>query len=700
MRKLRKQQDLLSERNDTGDEEQEEEDDTPIQPKPRANVFSAFASLEDGDEDDQDQDQDEPEETQVVESDKPRSEISTSAKKGKKSKKKKTQKEKATAVEPEAQVDEDVDEIDQAIKQLDLKQKVEVGSTGHDSSAHGSSQQLSSLFSVNFHHLKVVNEMRRLFGKEAIDAAQAEGDAGAGEQRGGRRRRVNVDLETLLKGLPGKSISEVLLRRNPFIEGKKHWPRASAGGLTMSTIGNANGDIVEFAFSHDKEYDILEGQFFALVQMHDPLQLVYFLHANPYHVSSLIQVSKVAKQDQNSALSAELCERALFTFGRVTLSSFRKKLEEGKARIDFARPENRQFWLAGYNYIKTLIMKGTYRTALEWIKVFVGISPEDPYAFLNWAHVLAVRAHESQWLIDLCGTDILTDGTDQIGMGDYIEQSMILAKLQQGDRTGAKAALIKGMQRLPWLYSGLFSVLNLDVPRSVWGVVPRGDDEALYTELYLHMAKDLWNNTQATALLVEAGQEADKTDISLLPEAASVSLGTARFIYLDNTPALMAKVPRGMLHCTPNFDFDPLPPPKDQNIFSSKNQELPWIKPEEGNTLSEVIQRIQRDGRAEPIPQEQLRELQEAANDESVPEETRGVLQRFFEWFTRDGALNTANDDPDSPVPRLPGAWEEDDDNDESWGEEDDFMGVDDFGDTMDDDGMNGPEEDDLDSHR
>lgn len=164
-------------------------------------------------------------------------------------------------------------------------------------------------------------------------------------------------------------------------------------------------------------------------------------------------------------------------------------------------------------------------------------------------------------------------------MREYYRQTLVLAKLQIKDVDGAKADLIRGMEELPWLYSSLFSALNLDTPRAVWGVKPRDDNEELYTELYIHTAKDLWNNTQAISLLTEAGNLVQKVDVKSLPKARDVPLSVGRFIYLDNTPALMSLVPKSMLHATPNFDFDPLPPPKELNIFSSAAQKLPWEAP-------------------------------------------------------------------------------------------------------------------------
>ncbi|KAJ8133235.1 hypothetical protein O1611_g389 [Lasiodiplodia mahajangana] len=333
---------------------------------------------------------------------------------------------------------------------------------------------------------------------------------------------------------------------------------------------------VEFAFAHDENYNKLEQQFFHMVQMLDPMQLVQLLHLHPYHISTLIQVSKVAKQDQNSALSADLCERALFTFGRVALSNFRQKMEEGKARLDFRRPENRQFWLAGYHYLKNLVMKGTYRTALEWAKLLFSMDLSDPYGMIHFIHPMAIRAYESKWFIDFCDSEVL-DNFDTAQ--DYIRQTLVLARLQQKDTAGAKALLLEGMERLPWLYNGLYKALNLDVPKAIWGMQTRDAHEELFVELYVHQTKSLWDNAQVTGLLKEAAREARKPDFQTFGFPPVVGRNVARFVYLDNTPSLMGHVPGGLLSTSPNWEFDPVPPLKEENIFSYASQEEPWVPP-------------------------------------------------------------------------------------------------------------------------
>lgn len=300
----------------------------------------------------------------------------------------------------------------------------------------------------------------------------------------------------------------------------------------------------------------------------------------------------MAKQDQNAALAADLCERALFSFGRATLSSFRQKLGDGLARLSFRRPENRQFLLAGYYYVKSLMPRGTHRTALAWVKLFLSVMPDDEYGLLLWGHALAVRASEEQWLVDVCGRDEDEEG-DACGqaipaipavrrnpMRAYVRQTLVVARLQLGDVAGAQTALKAGLARLPWLYGALFQALGLDVPRAVWGLSPRDDADALYTQLYVQQARDLWESAPVTALLQSVAAAAPRPSadhVAALPPAEPVSDSIARFAYLDGTPATMALVPGSMLHASPNYDFDPLPPPRALNVFSHIGQERPWI---------------------------------------------------------------------------------------------------------------------------
>lgn len=579
LKKLRKQQELQRIQ-DLANGEDDSADEEVAPPKPKASAFAGFAALGDEDENDDAEDHDEQEEAEDGIESEPEEPTPAPAKKNKKSKKKKKAKKAAAAPanDPDGKSkDEEIDEIDKALRELSIKAASQEPA-GHSAQSNYDAK-LARLLSISFDHLKVINELRAMFGQETIDSVRSQEETQARDDRRRNRRggpqQIQLDMEAYLKGRPGEKIPEVVLRKNPFVQGKQHWPKASAGGLKMEAVTDERIEPTEYKFSHDKGYEMLEMQFFGLVDMMDPMRIVHFVHQNPYHVNALIQTSRVAKQDHNAALAGDLCERALFTFGRVTLSSFRRKLERGLARLDFRRPENRQFWLAGYHYIKSLMQKGTYDTALEWTKLFLSISPGDEYAMMNFTHVLAIYAYEAKWLIALCESAYFNGDEYDLPMKEYHRQTCVLAKLQLGDKEGALKDLVKGMETLPWLYSAICSAVNIDTPRSIWGVQPRDDDDSLYTELYIHTAKDIWKR-DGTELLKEAGELAQKVDPRSLPPAKEVPLSIGRFIYLDNTPELMGLVPSSMLHASPNFDYDPLPPSREENIFSNEWQSIPW----------------------------------------------------------------------------------------------------------------------------
>ncbi|KAI0381604.1 DUF654-domain-containing protein [Hypomontagnella monticulosa] len=592
LRKLQKQKELqelqassLAESDDSSDEE------LPA-PKPKTNLFSGFAALGNDDDQGNESDHDENEDEIVETTAEPKAQpdatntSKTSSKKSKSKKKKKKAKKQEptpTAAEPTSKKT-GPDEIDRALKELNLRKESKDSPLSRSQKSY---ERVCELLSINTYHLKVINEMRNLFGRETIAAAQTEEQEQARQQMG-RGMPDQVDLETYLKGQPGKSLPEVTLRRNPFLTGKESWPQASTEGLAMVQVKETDDGAmsvepgtVEFRFAHSASYNELENNFFSLAQMHDPMQIVHFLHRHPYHISSLIQVSKIAEQDQNLACAADLCERALFTFGRVSLSAFRQKIEQGKARLSFKRPENRQFWLAAYHYLKHLIKKGTNRTALEWAKLLLSMDPTDPYGIVNFIHPLAIRAHEAEWLIKFCSSDVMNELRPSRSMsiirtsydiGDYLRQTEVLAKLQQGDTASAKVILVEGIEIVPWLYHNLFKALNLDVPKCVWGRQPRSREEDLYTSLYIHQTKELWNNTQAISLLKEAASEARRGDEYVDP--AQVTSELARFAIMLGIPSLIGLVPQRFLGASTSWEFDPVPPPLSENIFSHESQKI------------------------------------------------------------------------------------------------------------------------------
>lgn len=255
--------------------------------KPRVSLFAALGNADDDedDEDDEEENSAAKQEHSQIAQEGPQE--SAPAKKSK-SKKKKKKKAKATpqsagmttetGIKDEA--DED-DEIDRAIRELKLTTAGKNSQGSSTDTGYASQSKLNKLLSINTTHLKAINEMRNLFGRDVIESANAEEEQEQQNRRrrGGAAQRQQVDLETFLRGPPGmKKLPEVSLRRNVFIQGREHWPRATAGGLNMKTLDKAqDGSYTEYAYTHDGEYDAIQAVFFAYVGMGDPMRIVYLL---------------------------------------------------------------------------------------------------------------------------------------------------------------------------------------------------------------------------------------------------------------------------------------------------------------------------------------------------------------------------------------------------------------------------------------
>ncbi|KAL5346093.1 hypothetical protein ACLOAV_009124 [Pseudogymnoascus australis] len=594
IRKLQQQRELeqakLREAAEEGSDEDEQED---YRPPAKASLFSSFAALQDEDNDDDDDDDEETKIDEKTHMSSDEAEPSPPPKKAKKSKKKKK---KAKAKAQEATEDkkpgakDDGDDIDAALRELNVNaekagQEPQPPPIPLDPNYEG----MCTLLGVNSQHLKVGNEMRNLFGRTAIENND---EAGGPVPRGGRRRQraqqQQVDLETALKGhhAPGKGLPELTLRRNIFIQGKEEWPRATTGGLTMAMVDDMQfvDGTIEFRFVHDNAYEAVQNQFRIFVEMGDPQNLIGLLQRNPYHISLLLQVSKIAKDQSDHSLSNDLVERALFSFARASTSLFATKISLGKARLDFARPENRELWLAGYHYIRSLTMKGTYRTAFEWAKLLLLLDLEDdPYCMRLVLHHIALRAHQFEWLIEASSRRMFAD--DRAFMEDFQLPSVALAHMHLKHGAESREVLGRAIKKFPYLFCLLFKELNLDdAPPSIWGILPRGNGEEFFSSIYIRQTKDLWGTPEATSLLVEVAHAVGKSDPKDIVPISDLcmDLNAARFIYLDNTPALMSLVPSQIMHRLPNSDSDPLPPEAEMNIFSHPTQRLAFATGADG----------------------------------------------------------------------------------------------------------------------
>ncbi|EFQ98491.1 transcription factor 25 [Nannizzia gypsea CBS 118893] len=565
LRKLQKQKEAQKVSEVQNDSEDSEPDIPVSRPK-----INAFDLLGDQDEDDDNHDNAHESETEkpVTEEDhKPVSPLeapkSTSGNKKKKKKSKKQQAKKTTepaeANTPGSKSPE-VDEIDLALEALALKHppSSEDQNAKPEGDLHDSYEQsLCALLEIDAKKLVAMNEMKRLFGNAAVENRTSESPSG--NRRRERNRRA-LDLGAALTGRyspasRGQDLSGVALRKNVLMQGKAEWPKATSGGLAMEIVQKSPMGAVEYEIVHNTAYKDVQRQFEMCVESMQPERMIELLQYNPYHISTLLQVSEIAKHQGDHAVSADLLERALFNIGRSAQSSFGNSLKEGKARLDFTIKENREVWLAGWRYIINLGMKGTWKTAYEWTKFLLSLDPDDPYCLCLIIDHIAIRARELEHFVDLC---LHPSFKKRWHSFPNIQCSLSLAYMYLKKPKECREILHSAMAQYPWIFCRLTQELNVSpVPTAIWGAQAPDAAHELLCELYIARAKDIWNTPEATSLLVEIADSIAAPEQA--PKAPEISQNVARHVILSDISAVTTHLPR---HFTVRqiSASDPLPP--------------------------------------------------------------------------------------------------------------------------------------------
>ncbi|KAF7194699.1 Ribosome quality control complex subunit 1 [Pseudocercospora fuligena] len=665
------------------DEEDEEDEPEVIQPKK-----SAFAMLQD-DEDEPEEDEDDHGDGDGASiADEP---VAATAPKSSKKKKKKKKKVKGGTDTPGQDTDE-VDEIDAALKSLSTNGKAaDSGTTA--AGVDPAVEEANRLLSIDTNNLHAANEMKRLFGRAALeqdhDDQQVPGGAAGGNRR--QQRRVQqVGLAQALRGqrVDGRSggLAAMALRRNIFIQGKEEWPVATGGGLGMEVEEKRADGTVLYKFVHNTAYQDVQSQFESCVASMDPNRLILLLQHNPYHISTLLQVSEIAKQERDHSTSGDLLERALFSLGRAVHSTFAKNLAEGKARLDFRRAENREFWLASWRYIQNLTMRATWRTVYEWAKMLLSLSPEnDPYALWLVLDQYAIRSKQDLDYLNL--SRIASLRAAHADMPNVV-LSQGLAECQAGNKGKGQQLLFSAIGKYPYIISRLMQELNVDPPPAVWGKEPSSMKEKLYTELYATRAKDLWNTPENTNLLIETASAVPPETAMAATDSSEITQNVARHVILSDTPALIALIPR---HFTEQLESasDPLPPDdgfmsylsrrrgserpggdglmgtaryrEETREISTLNRFFSQLFPWYGRAQQANAAAAGEDGAADQQPpaseEEMMRQVREAGISE---EDFRARAQRLIE-LQNDVGGDTSDSDTDiyqrlAVNPRVPGS--------------------------------------------
>ncbi|MCJ1336779.1 hypothetical protein MMC09_002057 [Bachmanniomyces sp. S44760] len=457
----------------------------------------------------------------------------------------------------------ELDEIDQALRSLGTKHTDQDNGTSTQQ-IDDSLREMYRLLATDTRNLNALNEMKRLFGNVILEG-ENEGAAVA-DPRGRRGRGPRqLDLGGALAGRNspvsrGQGLAGLALRRNIFMLGKEEWPKATSGGLGMEVVEKPWDGTTEYRFVHNSAYRDVQRQFQSCVESMEPQRMIQLLQFNPYHISTLLQISEIAKQQGDHSVSGDLLERALFSFGRSVNSSFPAALSEGKARLDFRRPENREFWLACWRYISNLAQRGTWRTAYEWAKLLLSLDPEgDPYCIGLILDQLAIRGGQSAHYTALSNCNLYHD---QWARFPNVSISTGLAHNKLKHPKESRSCLTKAIQDYPWVFARLFQELGLDnIPKSIWGKSPRSDRERFESEMYVIRAKDLWNTPESISLLVEVVEATNGGKDTPINKDA-ITLDEARHVLLSDVPSLISLVPRTYTTMETSSS-DPLKPLED-----------------------------------------------------------------------------------------------------------------------------------------
>ncbi len=251
------------------DDEEDSEEEIVSKPAAKPNLFAMLGNDDGNDEDEEDDPDENPDEEAKVEiegtqSKEPSSKSSKRSKKKKGKKKAKTKPANIQDTSVSSKMASDLDEIDRALLALKVTSgdQITTASNQDNPATNGELQQLYSVLSVDTQHLHAANEMKKLFGRAALQSD---------EQPRARQRGPTSDK---------RSLASLGLRRNIFIQGKEEWPRATSGGLGMEIVEKRVDGSVEYRFAHNSMYQEIQREFQICVRSMDPDRMVALLRSN------------------------------------------------------------------------------------------------------------------------------------------------------------------------------------------------------------------------------------------------------------------------------------------------------------------------------------------------------------------------------------------------------------------------------------
>lgn len=266
--------------------------------------------------------------------------------------------------------DNDKDDIDNIIEEVNALTSGAPQQATVEKSANDKVKK--NLLVVEHKHLNPQNEMKRIFGSRVVQANE------------NNRRRGRTHKSGRSTWIVPELIS---------------WTRHPRPGISMVVVETTPGYQV-FKYVHSQSYQQCQFRFLEAVESLNPENIMMLLNQEPFHVDTLLQVSEIFRLGDDSAMAAQLIERALFILESASHPLF--NITTGSCRLLYHQQENRSLFIALFRHILNVGQKGCYRTALELCKLLLNLSPDDdPLAVSLMMDFYALRAQEYSWLVML-----------------------------------------------------------------------------------------------------------------------------------------------------------------------------------------------------------------------------------------------------------------------------------------------------------
>ncbi|CAL4138361.1 unnamed protein product, partial [Meganyctiphanes norvegica] len=263
----------------------------------------------------------------------------------------------------------DADDIDSIVREVNEISGEKI--TQEDKEKNIADRIVRTLLSVEHKHMNPQNEMKRIFGSRVVQA----------ENNSRYRRRKSGQLLWIRRGKP-------LWKSCP-----RQLRGVELSDIESSSIHEGFGYMMVVLM-----YQRLKSAFLSALPRLAQNKITALLNQEPFHVDTLLQVSDIFRLGDDSAMAAQLLERALYVLETAAHPLF--NMTTGTCRLNYKQQENRSFFIALFRHILNVGRQGCYRTALELCKLLLSLSPdEDPLAVALMIDFYALKAQQYAWLV-------------------------------------------------------------------------------------------------------------------------------------------------------------------------------------------------------------------------------------------------------------------------------------------------------------